>query len=153
MRTGPLALLAPLCSELASDEASCQLSADCPIAWTVGVPEPAPPADCSADCSVPLRLPAADLAVELLDWSTEPPSPGEWMRTGSLAFLAPYCCEVASDFADCELSAFWPICCTGSVLEPPADCPAAWSVAFLLPAADSAVDELDWVTSPSSPGL
>jgi hypothetical protein len=35
----------------------------------------------------------------------------------------------------------------------PASCVAYWVVSFLLPAADRAVDELDCVTSPSSPLL
>src|SRR5436190_1802995 len=100
MRTGELVLLAPSCSDVACDSAPCQLSAHWPIAWTVGPPEP--PADWSTDWSVLFLFPAAEKAVESLDWSTEPPPPYESIRTGELELLAPVWVESAVE------SAFWP---------------------------------------------
>src|ERR687887_44916 len=150
MRTGELALLAPLCSDVACDSAPCQLSAHWPIAWTVGPSEP--PADCSADCSVLLALPAADFADDELDCETSPSSPSLLMRTGALLLLAQHCVESADEPADCSLVAFWSTSCTVGPPEPPANCPAACAVAFRLPATDLASELLDWSTEPPSPG-
>jgi hypothetical protein len=82
---------------------------------------------------------------------TEPSSPGLKIRTGTLTLLACFCSDVASELASWSLDAFWPTCWTPP--DPPPDCPADWSVALWLPAADVADESLVCVTEPSSPGL
>src|SRR6266540_3361037 len=111
IRTGELSLLAPSCSDVACDPASWPFTAFCPRTWTVGPALPAP-ADCSAVWSVVFLLPAAEPANEALVWVTEPPPPGEPMRTGALLLLAPVWVESADECADWSLDAHWSAFCT-----------------------------------------
>ena len=93
-------------------------------------------------------LPAADSADELLLCVTEPLFPSLKIRTGMLTLLGWSCVDVASEVADCLLSAS-----CFATWTPPPDCPEDWVVLFLLPAADAADESLVCVTEPSSPGL
>ena len=97
-----MALLAPIWCEVASEVASCVLPAFW-SAYCTAEPPLEPPADWSADWSVLFLLPAADTADELLTCVTEPSSPDEPMRTGTLTLLGWSCTDVADERADWSL--------------------------------------------------
>src|ERR671925_92247 len=79
------------------------------------VPPPPPPPACVADCDVPLVLPAADVADEVLAWFTAPLlEPGLRIATWIAWLVGLTCVEVASDDADCLLAASCPMSCEGT---------------------------------------
>ena len=109
MRTGALVFCAQHCVEFADESAVWSLDAFCLTSCTTGLPPPphvpqppsdglphlslqpslsgncltsGPPASCVAVWFVSFLFTAADSANEPLIWVTEPPSPGEPMRTG-----------------------------------------------------------------------
>src|SRR5215207_2001768 len=135
-------------------------SASCfePAFWSATcVPPPyphlhEPPWDCSADCVVSLRLPAAASASAALVWVTEPFEPGLPIRTDVLSLVGWICLAFASASADWSLYA----CCPATWVPPPpppCDCVADWSVLLALPASAPASARLVCSTDPSLPGL
>src|SRR5262245_64943302 len=98
---------------------------------------------------------AADSASDVLDWSTLPSVPSLLIRTGRFVLLAPFWVESADELASWPVIAFWPTAWTRSPpqLQPP---PCFWLtpcvVSARLPAADSAAEVFDCVTSPLEPG-
>ena len=59
-------------------------------------------------CSVLFSLTDAATAADVLLCSTSPESPLLFTRVGVLVLLAPFCSDVASDFAFCSFQASWP---------------------------------------------
>jgi hypothetical protein len=122
----------------------------------IGVPELShphddPPADWSAFCVVPARLPAPALDAAVFDCVTEPSLPGLRTRIGTFVLLGASCAAAESATASWSVPAD---CCDDWTPPPPA---AAWSafcvVELRLPAPADEAALFDCETAPSLPGL